>query len=160
MTSHLNRSIQIHDFSLEPYYTNTWPLTWTVVYKYMTSHLHRSMQIHDLSERSCICILRFKWEVMYPYTTVQVSGHVFVYYGSSERSYICILRFKWEVMYLYTTVQVRGHVSVYYGSSERTCICILRFKWEVSPLTWTVVYRYMTSNLNCSIQIHDLSLES
>ena len=37
------------------------------------------------SERSCICILRFKWEVMYLYTTVQVRGYLFVYYGSSER---------------------------------------------------------------------------
>jgi hypothetical protein len=42
---------------------------------------------------------------MYVYTTVQVSGHVFAYYGSSEKSCICILR-----------------------SSERSCICILRFK--------------------------------
>ena len=87
---------------------------------------------------------------MYLHTTVQVSGHVFVYYCSSERSCICILRFKRavmylyttvqvrgdvfvyygsnEVLYLYTTVQVRGHVFVYYGSSKRSCICIVRFK--------------------------------
>jgi predicted GH43/DUF377 family glycosyl hydrolase len=56
---------------------------------------------------------------MYLYTTVQVSGNVFVYYGSSEQTCICILRFNWEVMYLYTTVQVRDNVFVYYGSSER-----------------------------------------
>jgi RNA-binding protein YhbY len=65
---------------------------------------------------------------MYLYTTVQVSGHVFVYYCSSERSCICILLFKIEVMCLYTTVQASGHVFVYYSSSERSFICILRFK--------------------------------
>jgi len=37
---------------------------------------------------------------MYLYSTVQVRGHVFVYYGSSERSCICIVWFKWAVMYL------------------------------------------------------------
>jgi predicted GH43/DUF377 family glycosyl hydrolase len=76
---------------------------------------------------------------MYLHTTVQVSGHVFVYYGSSEQSCIfyfgsselsciCILRFKWAVVYLYTTVQVSGHVFAYYGSSERSCICIVLLK--------------------------------
>jgi hypothetical protein len=54
---------------------------------------------------------------MYLYTTVQVSGNVFVYYGSTERLCICILWFKGPVMYLYTTVQVSG-----------SGICILRFK--------------------------------
>jgi RNA-binding protein YhbY len=159
----------------------------------MTSHLNCSIQIHDLSlelsERSYICILRFTWEVMYLYTTVQVRGHVSVYYGSSERTCICILRFKWEVMYLYTTVQLRGHVFVYYGWSERLCICILRLKWAVMylyttvqvrghvfvyygsserscicilrfmSLTWTIVYKYITAHLNRSIQMNDLSLE-
>ena len=43
------------------------------------------------SKRSCICVLRFKKEVMYLYTTVQVRGHVFVYYGSSKRSCIYVL---------------------------------------------------------------------
>jgi hypothetical protein len=65
---------------------------------------------------------------MYLHTTVQVSGHVFAYYGSSEQSCICILRFKRVVMYLHTTVQVSSHAFVYYGSSERSCICVLRFK--------------------------------
>ena len=51
---------------------------------------------------------------MYLYTTVQVSGHEFVYYGSSDQSCICILRFNGEVIYLYTTVQVSGNVFVYY----------------------------------------------
>ena len=64
---------------------------------------------------------------MYLYTTVEVSGYIFVCYGSSERSCICILRFKRAVMYLYATVQVRGHAFVYYGSTERSCICILQF---------------------------------
>jgi hypothetical protein len=75
---------------------------------------------------------------MYLYTTVEVSCHVFVYYGWSELSCICILRFKWAVMYLYTTVQVISHVFVYYGSSERSCICILWFKWSVMHLYTTV----------------------
>jgi RNA-binding protein YhbY len=44
---------------------------------------------------------------MHLYTTVQVSGNVFVYYGSSKRNVF------------YTTVQVSGNVFVYYGSSER-----------------------------------------
>jgi hypothetical protein len=110
LTSQLNRSIQIHYRSLEPYYTNKLALTWTVVYKYMTDHLNRSIQIHDWSlERS----------IHYLYNTVQVIGNVFVYYDSTERLCICILWFKWAVMYLYTTVQPRGHVFVYYGSSER-----------------------------------------
>jgi hypothetical protein len=76
---------------------------------------------------------------MYLYTTVEVSGYIFVYYGSTERTCICILRFKRAVIYLYsmvkvsgdvlyTTVQVRGRVFVYNGSSERSCIFILRFK--------------------------------
>jgi hypothetical protein len=46
------------------------------------------------SERSCICILRFKLTVMYLYTAVQEISHVFVYYCSSKRSCICILLFK------------------------------------------------------------------
>jgi hypothetical protein len=29
--------------------TNTWPLTWTVVYKYMIAHLNSSIKIHDSS---------------------------------------------------------------------------------------------------------------
>jgi RNA-binding protein YhbY len=78
---------------------------------------------------------------MYLHTTVQVRGHVFVYYGSSERLFICILRFKWAVMYLYTTVQVSGNVFVYYGSSEQYCICILRFKWAVMYLYTTIQVR-------------------
>ena len=100
---------------------------------------------------------------MYLYTTVQLRGHVFAYYGSTERSCICILRFKWAVMYLYTTgqvsvmylyttvqvsgnvfvyyVQVSGNVFVYYGSSEQYCICILRFKWAVMYLYSTVHVR-------------------
>ena len=63
---------------------------------------------------------------MYLYTTFQVRGHVFVYYGSSERSCICIVRFKWSVIYFYTTVQVISHVFACYGSSDLSCICILR----------------------------------
>jgi hypothetical protein len=151
MIAHLNRSIQIHDCSLEPWYTKTWLITWTVVY----------------SKRSYMCILRFKWAVMYLYTTVQVRGDVFVYYGSSDQSCFCILRFKWSVMFLYTTVQVSSHVFVYYGSSERSCICILRFKWEVMYVYamvqvsahLNVVCKYMTSHLKRSIQIHDWSLQ-
>jgi hypothetical protein len=124
MTSHLNCSIQIHDWWLELYYTNTWPVTWTVTYKYMSSQLNRSIQMHytvqvtghvfvhyDSTERSCICILRFKWAVMYLYTTVQLRAHVFVCYGSSHQSCICILQSKWELMYLYNTVQVISHVT-------------------------------------------------
>jgi hypothetical protein len=52
---------------------------------------------------------------MYLYTTVQMNGHVLVYYVSSERSCICILRFKSAVMYLHSTVQVSRHVFAYYG---------------------------------------------
>jgi hypothetical protein len=63
ITAHLNRSIQIHYRSLEPYYTNTLPLTWTVLYKYITAHLNRIIQIQYRS---------------YLYNTVQVSGSVFV----------------------------------------------------------------------------------
>jgi hypothetical protein len=155
-------SIKIHDWSLEQQNTNVWLPTSTVVYKNITDHLNSSI-------------------VMYLYTTVQVSGHVFVYYGSNERSCICILRFKWSVMYLNTTVQVISHVFVYYSSSDQSCICILRFKSSVMYLyttvqvihdcslqpwykttwliTWTVVYKNMTDHLNRSIQIHDWSLE-
>ena len=98
------------------------------------------------SKKSCICILRFKWSVMYLYTTVQVRSHVFVYYGSSDQSCICILRFKWSVMYLYTTVQVISHVFVYYGSSKKSCICILRFKWSVMYLCIAFASSYDLSN--------------
>jgi hypothetical protein len=128
MTDHLNRTIQKHDWSLEPYYSNTWLITWTVLYKYMTDHLSCSVQI------------------MYLYTTVQVSDDVFVYYGSSDQSCICIPRFKWEVMYVYTMVQESGDVFVYYGSSERSCICILRLKRAV-------MYLYTT------VETHDFFLE-
>ena len=85
-----------------------------------------------------MCILWLKWAVMYLYTTVQVSGHVFVYYGSSERSYICILWVKWSVMYLYTTVQVISHVFAYCGSSDQSCICIVLFKRSVMYFYTTV----------------------
>jgi hypothetical protein len=115
MTANLNRTMQIHDRSLEPYYANTWTLTWTIVYKYMTAHLIHNMQIHDCSLHSLyantwprICILRFKWAVMYLHTTVQVSSHAFFYYGSSERSCICILWFKWAVVYLHNTDQIKN----------------------------------------------------
>jgi hypothetical protein len=163
MTDHLNRSIQIHDWSLKPYYTNTWVITGTVVCKYMTDHLNCRIShvfgYYSSSDQSCICILRFKWSVMYLYTTVQMIGHVFAYYSSSDQSCICILRFKWSVMYLYTTVQVISHVFGYYGSSERSCICILRFKWSVMYLYTTVqVIRHVWSHER-SIQIHDWSLE-
>jgi hypothetical protein len=67
---------------------------------------------------------------MYLYTTVQVRGHVFVYYGSSERSCICILLLRRAVMYLYTTVEMRGHVFA----------------------------DYWTAHFNSSMQIHDRSL--
>ena len=103
------------------------------------------------SDKSSICILWFKWSVMYLYTTVQVSDHLFVcydssdqscivYYGSSDQSCICILWFKWSVMHLYTTVQVSGHVFVYYGSSDQSCICILWFKWSVMYLSLSTMF--------------------
>ena len=114
---------------------------WSVMYLYNTVQVITHVFVYyGSSERSCICIirfkwsvcicilrfkwsvmfciLRFKWSVMYLYITVQVISHVFVYYGSSERSCICILLFKWAVMYLYNTVQVISHVFVYYGSGK------------------------------------------
>jgi len=115
---------------------------------------------------------------MYLYTTVQVSGHVFVYYGSSDQSCICILWFKRAVMYLYGMVQVISHVFVYYGSSDQSCICILWFKWAVMYLytmvqvishvfvyydssdqscfcilrfKWVVMYLYTTVQVSCHV---------
>ena len=73
---------------------------------------------------------------MYLYTTAQVNGHVFVYYGSSDQSCICILQLKWAVIYLYTMGQVISHVFVYYGLSERSCICVL----SVSPLSLPPIF--------------------
>jgi hypothetical protein len=150
MTDQLSRSMQIHDCSLEQKYANTWPLIWTVLYKYMTDHLNVVYKY---------MILRFKWSVLYLHTAIQVSGDIFVFYGSSDQSCIfillssdqsciCMLQFKWSVMYLYTTfkwsvmylystVQMSGHVFAYFCSSEQSCICILR-------LNWSVMYFYTT----------------
>jgi hypothetical protein len=102
MTDHLTQSIQIHDWSLEPYQALICilRLKWSVMYLYTTVQVISHVFVYYCSsDQSCICIVRFKWSVMYLYTTVQVISHVFVYYGSSDQSCICILRFKWSVMY-------------------------------------------------------------
>ena len=112
---------------------------------------------HGSSKRSCICIVLFKLEVMYLYTTVQVISHVFVYYGSSDQSYIvyhgsskksciCIVLFKKGVI-----------VFVYYGSSDQSCICILWFKWSVMYLYTTV---QVSSHVFCVLKVSPLSLST
>jgi hypothetical protein len=134
--------------------------------------LHTTVQVichvflyYCSSDQSCICILRFKWAVMYLYTTVQVSSHVFVYYGSSDQSCICILRFKWAFMYVYTTVQVISHFFVYYGSSDQSCIfCVkgiafvsssdfsIRF-WTI-PTVWYFNFCFSFYQLLCLVYIY------
>jgi hypothetical protein len=105
---------------------------------------------------------------MYLHTMVQVSSHVFAYYGSNEQSCICILWFKWSVMYLYTMVQVISHVFAYYGSNEQSCIayygsneqsciCILWFKWAVMYLHTMV---QVISHVFCLLKVSPLSLST
>jgi hypothetical protein len=49
------------------------------------------------SDLLCICILPFKWAIIYLYAMIQVISHV-----------------------LYIMVQVISHVFVYYGSSDQS----------------------------------------
>jgi hypothetical protein len=156
ITAHLNCSMQIQDWSLETEYANTWLITWTVVYKYMTAHLNRCIlrfkvyghvfAYYASSERSCICILRFKWSVMYLHTPFQVIRPVFAYCSSSERSCICILRLKFAVMYLLTTLQVymTDHLNRSIQIHDRSLEPWYTNTWLI---TWSVVSKYMTANL-------------
>jgi hypothetical protein len=156
MTNHLNRSIQnmtdhLNLFKWSVMYLYTTVQVISNVFVYYVQVISHVFVYYSSSDQSCICILRFKKTVLYLhtavqvishvlYTTVQMISHVFVYYGSSDQSCICILWFKWSVMNLYTTVQVISHTNT----------------WLI---TWTIVYKYVTDHLNCSIQIHDWSLE-
>jgi hypothetical protein len=58
---------------------------------------------------------------MYLYTTVQVSGHVFVYYGWSERLYICMNKYMTailNVVYKYMTAHLNRSIQIHDLSVE------------------------------------------
>jgi hypothetical protein len=131
------------------------------------------------SLRSCICLLRFKWSVMWPITWTAVYKYMTDHLNRSVQMFVSLEhvvtiknvslgrcgnykdcfyritgpRFKWAVMYLHTTVQVSSHAFFNYGSSERSCICILWFKWAVVYLhnTDQVSVMYLHSTVQVSV---------